>query len=474
MNKARIKTILTDIRFWLLLFFLIRLIGITNPPLEIGHNWRQSLTNMVARNFYENGPDLLHPRIDMAGEKTGILGTEFPLFNYLIYLLSYLFNYTHWYGRIINLTVTTIGLFYYYKLIRGISTKEIAFSATIILSTSVWFAFARKIMPDTFSVSLVFIGLYFAWSYLKSAKPLQLILFFLFSTLGMLCKIPALAIFSAISVVIFIKEIPTRRKILFYSVSALSVSIVAAWYFYWVPYLVKTYHYQLYFPLGFKEGIQQILPLMSQFFMRFYFSALHSYIGFICVLIGIYYLVKSKDQLLKAALTIITLVFFTFIMKTGDGFPHHNYYIIPYAPVMALLAAYFVARIPLKYQYILLGIIAIEGIANQQHSLFIPENKKYKLELEEITEAIIPKDDLIIINGGYSPQDMYFSHRKGWTIDNDKINEKGFIDSLTLLGAKFLVIDKSGFKNQLEQYDLQHDDEHYAVYKLAQQSNEKQ
>jgi hypothetical protein len=51
LNKVLVKKLLTDIQFWIVLFFLIRMIGITNPPLEIGHNRRQSLTNMVARNF---------------------------------------------------------------------------------------------------------------------------------------------------------------------------------------------------------------------------------------------------------------------------------------------------------------------------------------------------------------------------------------------------------------------------------------
>ena len=88
MNKDRLKSILTDIRFWIIFLFLLRLVGITNAPLEVGHNWRQAMTNMVARNFVDHGAHMLYPTIDMAGEKTGIIGAEFPLLNYLIYLIS--------------------------------------------------------------------------------------------------------------------------------------------------------------------------------------------------------------------------------------------------------------------------------------------------------------------------------------------------------------------------------------------------
>lgn len=90
-----LKNILTDIRFWILVFFAIRLIGITNEPIEISHNWRQTLTNMIARNFLEDGANLRFPKIDMAGEKTGIIGSEFPFFNYLIYLAFELFGFEH-------------------------------------------------------------------------------------------------------------------------------------------------------------------------------------------------------------------------------------------------------------------------------------------------------------------------------------------------------------------------------------------
>ena len=139
-----------DIRFWLLILFLLRLIGITNPPLEMSHSWRQSLTAMISRNFIEYGPNLLYPRIDMGGIREGIIGSEFPFFNYLIYLFAKTFGYNHWYGRLINLSVTTVGVFYFFRLIKGLMTERIAFFSALLLALSVWFGLARKIMPDTY------------------------------------------------------------------------------------------------------------------------------------------------------------------------------------------------------------------------------------------------------------------------------------------------------------------------------------
>ncbi|MBI3235711.1 MAG: glycosyltransferase family 39 protein [Bacteroidetes bacterium] len=254
-KKEQLKLIVTDIRFWILIFFAIRMIGITNAPLETGHNWRQSLTNMMARNFLEIDANMLYPRIDMAGEKTGIMGSEFPFFNYLIYLVSLVFGYAHWYGRLINLIVSSMGIYAFYLLVKKICNGQVAFYASIILLSSIWFAFSRKIMPDTFSVSLVIIGLYFCYRYLTEGALWMLVSYFLLITLGMLCKIPALSLVSVISILLSVKEVPRTKIILIFSLTAVSVGIVGLWYFYWVPYLLDTYHYQLYFPKGLMEGM---------------------------------------------------------------------------------------------------------------------------------------------------------------------------------------------------------------------------
>ena len=55
--------LIRDIRFWIILFFIIRLWGITNAPLEVAHNWRQTTVTMVARNFLEIDNNIFFPRI---------------------------------------------------------------------------------------------------------------------------------------------------------------------------------------------------------------------------------------------------------------------------------------------------------------------------------------------------------------------------------------------------------------------------
>ena len=466
-NVSIHKTLL-DIRFWIFLLFIIRLIGITNAPLEIGHNWRQCLTNMITRNFFENGASVMYPTIDMAGDQSGIIGSEFPIFNYLIYLVASVFDYTHWLGRLINLLVSSFGLYYFYRLIRDLVNREAAYYAAIVLGTSIWFAFSRKVMPDTFSVSLVIIGLYYCNSYIRSGAKLSIALFFIFSTLGLLSKIPALSIMSIIGVTLFMKEIPLRRKLAVYVSSFVCLLFVGAWYFYWVPHLVETYKYQLFFTKGIWEGLMEIMPMSGLVAERFYFSALHSFIGFACFIGGLYYLFKNHDRHLLTALSLITFTFLIFVLKTRAVFPLHNYYIIPFVPLMASITGYFLYKIPTrKYAYLILGIIAIESIGNQQHDFFIKDSERYKLNLESIADNTIGRDELIVINGGQSPQQIYFIHRKGWTFSDTELQAEGLLDSLIARGAKYLIINKTTDRQPDFSFPEKYADRHYSVFALG-------
>lgn len=434
-----------------MVFALIRLVGISNPPLETGHNWRQSLTNMIARNFTEEGADLRYPKIDMAGEKTGIIGSEFPFFNYLIHLVASVFGYEHWYGRLVNLIVSSIGIYYFYKIIKRLFDREVAFNATIVLSASIWFAFSRKIMPDTFSVSLLFIGFYHGIEYLKNGKTKSLIFAFILATLGVLCKIPALSFYSLILLPLLNRKTDPSRKLGLLLTSIVSFAVISSWYFYWVPHLLETYRYQLYAPRSIGEGILEIIPLWREGLEKFYFSSLHSYLALTLTLIGAYILIKKGDPALKLALALFTITFLFFIAKTGEIFPLHNYYIIPFTPIMALMAGKGIQslkRPPL--QVVILLLIVTEGIANQQHDFRIKDQELYKLELEQTADEIIPNDALVIVNGGPNPQMMYFVHRKGWSLTNEEISKPNTLDSLKTLGASFLYLDqKMGLPDKL-------------------------
>lgn len=466
-KKFNVKRWWGDIRFWILLLFFVRLVGITNPPLETGHNWRQSLTNMVARNFHENGLDLLHPMVDYGGARTGIIGTEFPLFNAMIAVTADVFGYEHWYGRLINLIVSSIGLYFFFLLVRRLYSPKAAFYATLVLAVSIWFAFSRKIMPDTFSISLVFIGFYYGLSFLDTGKKVFLIPFLLLTSLGILCKIPSVYLFSLIGVVAIIPTVSIQRKILVISTAILSFLIASIWYFYWVPHLVETYHFQLYFSKGLLEGWNEIRAHWGLVFEKFYFSALHSLVVLVPIAIGLFVLFKQKRRWILISVAALSSVFFLFVLKAGENFPMHNYYIIPFAPVLAFIAGVGLSEIPVKFSLPLILIICLEGIGNQNHDFFLTKEVQPTLTLsQKAKEHLQDQKARVVINGGDSPTDMYFLHRKGWSYDNATLAQPHCVDSLHALGAKYLIITHPKQSPEFRQYTVIYSDSNVVFYGL--------
>jgi 4-amino-4-deoxy-L-arabinose transferase-like glycosyltransferase len=463
------KLFLQDIRFWILLFFIVRLYGITLPPLEVAHNWRQATVTMVARNFAEVDANILYPRIDIAGEKTGITGMEFPFLNYLVYLVSGIFGYQHWYGRLLNLIVSTAGVFYFYKLIRKYFEEKMAFLSAIILITSLWFMYSRKIMPDTFAVSMVITGMYYGSEFLQQKRMLlSLMLFSLFLSLGLLSKLPAISLLFLLPVFLFQTGVPRRMKAIFVVASFLSLLLPFAWYFYWVPKLVQEYGFWHFFmgkSIG--EGIHDILAELPLVFEQFYFNAL-KFIGFAMFVVGIVMAILKKQQLILAIFSLGFLGFLGIIFKSGSTFAHHSYYMVPFVPVMALVAANGLITLPGKRTaWIILLLIGLEGVANQAHDFRIRPESSALLSLENDLDKVSGRGDLIMINSGMVPTPMYFAHRKGWVDFNERIGDTAYIHQLQNLGLKNIVVLKKTFGTEINlPYTIVLNNENYCIYKV--------
>jgi 4-amino-4-deoxy-L-arabinose transferase-like glycosyltransferase len=470
LKKLFTKEIFSDIRFWILLFFVVRLFGITNPPLEVAHNWRQTTVTMVARNFYETDPNIFYPRIDFTGDKSGITGMEFPFYNYLIYLYSLIFGYSHWSGRLINLVVSSVGIFYFFKIAAKYFDRKVAFYSAIVMLSSMWFSYSRKIMPDTFSMSLVMMGFYFATQYLEidKRKVPHLLLYFVLTLLGVLCKLPSGYILILFLPLFLRKEISLQSKIILSLVSVFIVLPAGLWYFYWVPYLVEKFEWWHFFMgNGMLEGMKEISHRMHDVLSHFYHSAM-KYIAFTMFLAGLGFAVYLKNKKLLGIFSLSFLAFLVIMFKAGSTFANHSYYMIPFIPVMALVAGYAIAQLKnsIAMNLIVVGIV-IEGILNQQHEFHLKENELAVAALENCLDKFSDRNDRVVINCGNFPTPMYFAHRKGWITFNEKIADSTYMTDIIQRGCKYVVIMKKDFGTEMAlKYELMMENEFFAIYKI--------
>lgn len=461
---------LKDIRFWIILFFIIRMYGITNPPLEIAHNWRQSTGDMVARNFYEINNNILYPRLDMVGEKDGIIGTEFSVLNYLMYLSALVVGFHDWVGRLIVLIVSSFGVLYFYKLIKLKFDEHLAFVAAMLLLSSMWLTYSRKVMPDTFSVSLVIIGLYYVFSFLNTGVKSRLVAYLFFIILGVLSKIPAAYLLVLLVFPMLDKEVSLKQKTLLALITLLGLIPAIWWYFYWVPYLIKNFEPWPYFMgTSFSNGLHELITNPEQTLNKFYFEAL-KFTGFAAFLSGLGIAIYKKDKKIIFILLSCLFAFGLYMLKSGRNFYHHTYYVIPFVPVMCLVAAYGICQIKkVQLQCFVLIVISIEGIANQQHDFRIKNTELYKLQLESIADSLSSKNDLFAINGGINPQQLYLLHRRGFTEEPEKFSDVSYLEFLKQHHCKFVVINKHN--NVPENMPASvgepvYTDDNFVVYKL--------
>lgn len=470
MNQVKLSLKLEkfyDVRYIIFLVFLLRLYGITQPPIEVAHNWRQTTVTMVARNFFEVDANILYPRIDIAGEKTGITGMEFPLLNYLIYLVSLIFGYAHWYGRLINLMVSSIGVWYFFKILRSYFDERLARLSAVFLLFSIWFAYSRKIMPDTFSMSLVIIGFYYGLRFFREHRLKHLFWYVLFAALGVLSKLPSGYILVLFAWYIFSPAIPWSRKWQFSAASIMVITIGGIWYFFWVPELISEFGFKHFFTgKGMLIGIREIGASLDMALKHFYERTL-LYTGFLCFLAGLFFSIKNRRRDLLLIFGTSFMAFLVVVFKSGYTFSHHSYYMVPFAPVMSLMAGYGLYELKRKIIVtVLISALVLECLATFHYD-FRNERNLELLQIEAIMDKYTGRDDLILINCGSYPTPMYFAHRKGWIAGNDRIGTQSYVRSLEEKGLACILILRSNFGSDINlPYREIYEDKYFRLYDL--------
>jgi 4-amino-4-deoxy-L-arabinose transferase-like glycosyltransferase len=461
----RITAWLFDVRIWIAVLLLIRLENIDLAPYD-EHSWRQTMTLGVARNYAEVENNFFHPRTIVCDSRGGIFAQEFPLFNYSIFLLWKIFGEHNWCFRLFNLLVASVGLWAFAQTARRLTNARTALFATVMFGVSVAFMYARKGMPDVFAVSLALLGVYWGWRFLEEKKGQFLCLFGIFAALGMLCKMPAACVMALLVTGIWRDDVETKTKTRLMGAGVLSVALMAFWYFSWVPQTEKEFGFPLFYPTTIAEGWRQLVEMKTDTLSRFYPIALTSRLAFLFCVIGLAWAVWRKNKTLLLTFTASAALLFALMLKAGGTFSGHVYYIIPFVPMMALLAGYGIHELVRNewLQLAILLVIVLEATYKHKRDFFIPWEDQKFLKLEQIVDQHIPKDARILVNNREgSPTMLYAAHRRGWTV-TDRMKDSSWVAGESTVGLHYMVIERSRWKDTLPFPKLFEDNE-FQIYK---------
>jgi len=190
---------------------------------------------------------------------------------------------------------------------------------------------------------------------------------------------------------------------------------------------------------------------------------------FVLFLIGVLYSVWRRQWSLLLGALAYTILLLLFAFKTGHVFSTHNYYVIPYIPLMSLFAAQLFHRrwLSWKIALLLLLIGIYEPVRRNLQDVYLNyeplEVELYKL----LDEAGSDPDDHIMINGRQlDPTLMYYSRRKGWSITNTTLEKYHWMPDYRKLGLKHLVVDKRWYDKPLR-YRVAAENRMFRVYDVS-------
>lgn len=463
--------------------FTFRLYKISTPLADL-HSWRQADTSAVTRNFVKRGIDVFHPRYDdLSSNQTGhenLEGyrfVEFPLYNAIVATVynAYPVFSIEFYGRFITAIFSLFIIAVIYYLALKESGRTSAIIASLVYAIFPFFVFfSRVILPETTSLSLAFLSIFFLYLFSESKKSKLPILWFclslLFFSLSLLVKPPALFYGITFLALLYKKYgFSLIKKPQTYLYLMLGILPFVLWRLYirnfpqgippsdWLITSVNTY-----------QGLKNIF-FRPAFFRWIFFERINNYMlgGYLTFFFILGILAKRK----KYVITSILVSALTYLFVFQGGNVQHEYYQTYILPAVALfvgLGSSFVLenRKLFLHPLITYGVVfALFGLSFFFSFYKVRDYYSYPQELPQIANIIKTlsnEDDKIVTDRSGDTTLLYLTERRGApSIYKDP-------PELKKLGYKYLVTLHEDLIQKLkkEKYRVIFENNTFAMFEL--------
>lgn len=451
--------------FYIAVFVAVQSYNIDLPPLD-EHSWRQTITLGGVRSFDAVGYDFFHPRTIVCDSRDLIIATEAPIYNSIVYAVYQITGEQNWVFRLINILTFSIGLLSFFSFVRLNTDHRLALFALVTLAFSICLVYSRKAMPDTFAVAWALMAVHAGNLYLKHLQWRHLLIFAAAATIGLLSKIPAAIVLSLLLIPFFDSRYTLKSKVVISVVSIAPVSIALLWYFWWVPQL-EGQGMPLFFPISLTEGYDQLALVADHLRERFTYLAFKNPISFWVGIVGLALMFLDKRMpLIIGSIGGITLTIL-FMLKVGETYAVHEYYVIPSIPIMSIWVAFALSSIKMRYTApILAMILAVWSIQEQYKDYEILPIYESLASLPALVDQHIPKDARVAINSrNIDPTMMYAAGRRGWNV-YDRWQDTTYIAGEGTVGLDYLIYVKaSSVAEYYPHRGLIYEDEDFIIYK---------
>lgn len=169
------------------LYFVLHIPFINLPPTG-NHVWRQSNSLAIAKNFYEEGMNILEPKIDKRYAGNGVTGTNFPLYEWVLAVNYKIWGFNHsvhrWYAML--LTFICFGLVY--LNFRKVNEQTGRLAAWIFLFNPLIFFYGFSALPDILAIAFILLANYCIYAIIENRSGVFKLLLPICLILGLLIK----------------------------------------------------------------------------------------------------------------------------------------------------------------------------------------------------------------------------------------------------------------------------------------------
>lgn len=449
----------------LLLSFFLHLPFVNEPPYS-QHTWRQSTTLAVASNYYNENMNLLLPRLDHRDATNGVTGMHFPLYEWVvanIYQVTGEAFYVHRLVSFVFYCAGTWGIFELLLLLFSGNVAALVGAFTYLWSPELFFnGFIG--LPDTAALPFVVWALYFfsrwflLWKQGISANRWLWISALLFCT-GGLIKLQYLGagLFAVGLLWPYRKEFFQRKNAVLLAVFAtVSVVPVLAWYSYSKQLIARSGLADIGLELKPAESLQAGLRILTRNITGDLPETLLNWVGTLFFIAGITWFIQNKKwkSPFFPAFLFFSVGYAFYHLLELRVLQHHQYYMMPYFPVLCAVAG-FGGKWLLEKKKTGLLVILLAGqvvvcCARILPSRFANTNKMipeefYIKEKREALQQLVP-DTAKVITGPDESATIYlfYVNKTGWNFYRTGMlweaekNSRPYLENAIRQGCRYL------------------------------------
>ena len=230
-------------RWWPLAIFLLAQIPFLLQPISRTQKWRQADTAAVTRNLAWESSDLRLPRIDARGDRPGIAGMEFPLFQAIAAIpMRVMGSDADAIGKGVALASLVVGwLALVALMVRRFGLDPLAAHASLAVSPLL-FVYGSRFMPESFALMCGMVALERFDAWLSHRGAWRLVLACVAMSAAMLVR-PFVA-FLGLPLLVGAVVLARKRPWAAWAIAlggALALVPFVLWYAWWVPQLARDF-----------------------------------------------------------------------------------------------------------------------------------------------------------------------------------------------------------------------------------------